>query len=170
MKVHAIEVRPWYKEFWPWFIISLLSASVIFSMTFLYFSIRYFDGSVAEDYYKDGLAINTQLAKQKHALALGLKATLQADPSTGDIVVDLEGEAHPEQLVLAMIFPTESDYDKTLTLEHVHAGRYVTAVEAPLHYRWYLHLQPKEGKEAEWRLTGEATFPTSDTITLTPGI
>ncbi|HSH47125.1 MAG TPA: FixH family protein [Halomonas sp.] len=169
MKANAT-VRPWYREFWPWFIISLLGASVLFSMTFLFFSIRYYDGTVAEDYYKDGLAINAQLAKQDHARALGLKATLRADPATGDMVIDLEGERRPEQLVLAMIFPTENDHDRTLVLEHVHAGRYVTSIDAPLRYRWYLHLQPEEGQNAEWRLTGEATFPTADTITLSPGI
>jgi hypothetical protein len=169
MKANAT-VRPWYREFWPWFIISLLGASVLFSMTFLFFSIRYYDGTVAEDYYKDGLAINTQLAKQDHALALGLKATMLADPNTGDIVIDLEGERRPEQLVLTMIFPTENDHDQTLVLEHVHEGRYVTSVDAPLRYRWYLHLQPEAGQDAEWRLTGQATFPTSSAITLSPGI
>lgn len=163
-------VRPWYKEFWPWFLISLLAASVLFSLTFLFFSIRYYDGSIAEDYYKDGLAINTQLAKQKHAQELGLKASMLADPQTGDIVIDLVGERRPDQLILELIFPTDDDRDQTLVLEHVHEGRYVTSIDAPLRYRWYLHLQPETGKDGEWRLTGEATFPTSDPISLTPGI
>lgn len=169
MKANA-NARPWYKEFWPWFIISLLGSSILFSLMFLFFSIRYYDGSIAEDYYKDGLAINTQLAKQKHAQELGLKATLLADPQTGDMVIDLDGERRPDQLILEMIFPTDDDRDQTLVLEHVHEGRYVAAIDAPLHYRWYLHLQPEAGDEAEWRLTGEATFPTADRILLAPGI
>ncbi|WP_027967720.1 FixH family protein [Halomonas halocynthiae] len=164
------QVRPWYKEFWPWFLISLLAASVMFSLTFLFFSIRYYDGSIAEDYYKDGLAINSQLAKQKHAQSLGLQASLLADPQTGDIVIDLAGERRPDQLVLDLIFPTDDDRDQTLVLEHVREGRYITSIDAPLRYRWYLHLQPETGNDSEWRLTGEATFPTSDTISLTPGI
>ncbi|ATJ81689.1 FixH family protein [Halomonas beimenensis] len=163
-------IPPWYKQFWPWFLIGLLGSSVAFSLVYLTLSIRYFDGTVAQDYYKEGLAINERIAKQEQASALGLAATLRADPATGDIVVDLNGEPYPEQLVLKLIFPTESARDRTLTLEHVRAGRYVTMLEEPLRYRWYLHLQPEEGPEAAWRLTGEARFPTEDEIALLPGI
>ncbi|MBB3142934.1 FixH family protein [Halomonas organivorans] len=163
-------IPPWYKQFWPWFLIGLLGSSVAFSLVYLTLSIHYFDGTVAEDYYKEGLAINQQIAKQERAQALGLSATLRADPTTGDIVVDLAGDDHPERLILKLIFPTESHRDRELTLEHVRAGRYVTMLDEPLRYRWYLHLQPDDGPEAAWRLTGEARFPTGDEITLVPGI
>ena len=164
------DTPPWYKQFWPWFLIGLLGSSVTFSLVYLALSIHYFDGTVAQDYYKEGLAINEQIAKQEHAQRLGLAATLRADPLTGDIVVDLAGERRPEELVLKLIFPTESQRDRTLTLEHVHGGRYVTMVDEPLRYRWYLHLQPSEGQDAEWRLTGEARFPSEDEIALAPGL
>ncbi|MDR5866632.1 FixH family protein [Halomonas koreensis] len=163
-------IPPWYKQFWPWFLIGLLGSSVTFSLVYLAFSLHYYDGTVAQDYYKEGLAINEQIAKQEQAQALGLAATLRADPATGDLVVDLAGEQHPERLVLKLIFPTESARDRTLELEHVRAGRYVTMLEEPLRYRWYLHLQPAEGQQADWRLTGEARFPTEDEIALVPGI
>ncbi|MDN3557332.1 FixH family protein [Halomonas maura] len=164
------DIPPWYKQFWPWFLIGLLGSSVTFSLVYLALSIHYFDGTVAQDYYKEGLAINEQIAKQQHAQRLGLAATLRADPRTGDIVVDLAGERRPEQLTLKLIFPTESQRDRTLTLEHVHDGRYVTMIDEPLRYRWYLHLQPSPGEAAEWRLTGEAHFPSEDEIALVPGI
>lgn len=168
--MHSSPVTPWYKQFWPWFMIGLLSASVTFSMVYLAFSIYYYDGGVAQDYYTRGLAINQQLAKQENARGLGLAATLRADPQTGDIVVDLEGEQRPERLYLKLIFPTESSRDRSLVLEHVRGGRYVTQIDEPLRYRWYLHLQPAEGQDADWRLTGEARFPSDDEIALTPGL
>lgn len=163
---------PWYKQFWPWFMLSLLLSSVIFSMVFLFFSVRYYDGSVTADYYKKGLAINEQLAKQEHASQLGLSAALRVDNVSGDVVIDLEGERQPEQLHLALIFPTDSHFDRELMLNHVRDGRYVTTLEEPLQYRWYLQLQPEEGEEAEWRLTGEIRFPEDSDrdITLVPGI
>ncbi len=170
MSAEPESIPPWYKQFWPWFLIGLLASSIIFSLTYLTLSIRYYDGSVGGDYYKQGLAINEQLAKQKHAQTLGLEAVMRADALTGDIVVDLEGKRRPERLHLALIFPTDSHRDRSLTLEHVREGRYVGMLEEPLNYRWYLQLQPTEGQDAEWRLTGEATFPSDDEIALVPGL
>ncbi|MEQ6916977.1 FixH family protein [Halomonas aquatica] len=163
-------IPPWYKQFWPWFLIGLLASSVTFSIVYLVLSIHFYDGTVERDYYKRGLAINEQLAKQEHARELGLEAVMLADPLTGDIVIDLQGERRPERLYLELIFPTESSRDRSLVLEHVRDGRYVTMIDEPLNYRWYLHLQPAEGQDAEWRLTGEAHFPADSGIPLSPGI
>ncbi|NAW33913.1 FixH family protein [Halomonas alimentaria] len=164
------DIKPWYKQFWPWFLIGLLLSSITFSLVYLTLSIRYYDGSVGGDYYERGLAINEQLAKQEHALELGLEARLRVDNRTGDVVVDLEGPRQPEQLHLALIFPTDSDFDRELTLQHVREGRYVTTLDEPLRHRWYLQLQPVAGEEAEWRLTGEASFPSDDEAALEPGL
>ncbi|MCL7939780.1 FixH family protein [Halomonas sp. ATCH28] len=170
MSAEHESIPPWYKQFWPWFLIGLLASSVTFSLVYLTLSIRYYDGSVSGDYYKQGLAINQQLAKQEHAQTLGLEARLLVDDRTGDVVVDLQGDRQPEQLFLELIFPTESSRDRSLTLEHVRDGRYVGMVNEPLNYRWYLQLQPTEGRDAEWRLTGEARFPSDDEIALVPGL
>lgn len=163
-------LQPWYKQFWPWFMIGLLSASVTFSMVYLGFSIYYFDGGVAQDYYKRGLAINQQLAKQERARDLGLTATLRIDPRTGDVVADLSGDQRPERLYLDLIFPTDSGRDRSLTLEHVREGRYIAVMDQALQYRWYLQLQPEAGEDAEWRLTGEASYPSDDEVVLEPGL
>ncbi len=170
MSTEHERIPPWYKQFWPWFLIGLLASSITFSLVYLVLSIRYYDGSVGGDYYERGLAINEQLAKQEHAQALGLEAVMRADARTGDIVVDLQGERRPERLHLALVFPTDSHRDRSLTLEHVRDGRYVTMIDEPLQYRWYLQLQPAEGRDAEWRLTGEARFPSDDEIALVPGL
>ncbi|MCE0732891.1 FixH family protein [Halomonas sp. G15] len=164
------DIKPWYKQFWPWFLIGLLLSSITFSLVYLTLSIRYYDGSVGGDYYKRGLAINEQLAKQEHAQELGLKARLRVDNRTGDVVVDLEGPRQPDRLHLALIFPTDSDFDRELTLEHVREGRYVTTLDEPLRHRWYLQLQPEAGEGAEWRLTGEGSFPSDDEAALEPGL
>ncbi|WP_346796207.1 FixH family protein [Halomonas sp. Bachu 37] len=164
------DVPPWYKQFWPWFLIGLLFSSIAFSTLYLVMSIKFYDGSVQQDYYKDGLAINEQLAKQEHAQTLSLAASLLVDSRTGDIVVDLEGERRPDQLHLSLIFPTAGGRDRSLVLDHLHGGRYVTVIDEPLRHRWYLQLQPSAGRDAEWRLTGEATFPSEETIDLTPGL
>lgn len=175
MSPEDVTLTPWYKQFWPWFMIGLLASSIMFSLTYLAFSIRYFDGSVGQDYYKDGLAINAQLEKQRHAKALGLSAELRMDSVSGDITVRLDGNfngtgGYPENLDLALRFPTDNDLDQELPLQHIRNGHYVTHLEKPLHYRWYVQLQPVPGKDAAWRLNGVAQFPSTEAIHLTPGL
>ncbi len=162
-------VTPWYKQFWPWFLMGLLMLSISVSSTFAFLAIRSADGMVQEDYYEHGRAINMVLAKQERAAELGLTASLRIDPLTSDVVVDLEGgESYPEALDFELIFPTQDDRDIELTLEHVRDGRYLGQAPDNLRYRWYLQLQPRSD-EPEWRLVGEGRFPDEEAVRLTPG-
>ncbi|GHE20759.1 FixH family protein [Halomonas urumqiensis] len=161
-------VTPWYKQFWPWFLIGLLAMAISVSTTFAVLSVRTFDGMAQEDYYEHGKAINMVLAKQRTAADHGISGQLRLDPLTSDLVLDLEGEARPERLILKLIFPTEDDRDMALTLTHVRDGRYLGQAPDNLRYRWYLQLEP-DSASPEWRLVGEARFPTESHITLTPG-
>lgn len=162
-------VTPWYKQFWPWFLIGLLMLSISVSSTFAFLAIRSADGMVQEDYYEHGRAINMVLAKQERAAAMGLSASLRIDPLTSDVVVDLEGdERFPEKLDFELIFPTQDDRDIEITLEHVRNGRYLGQAPDNLRYRWYLQLQP-QNEEPELRLVGEGRFPDEAPVRLTPG-
>ncbi|MGO1625638.1 MAG: FixH family protein [Halomonadaceae bacterium] len=165
---NAMDIKPWYKQFWPWFLISILLSSVAFGTTYAIISVKFYDGVIEQDYYEHGKAINMVLAKQDRARELGLSGDLRIDPLTPDIVFDLEGERRPDVLELKLIFPTENDRDQTFVLEHVREGRYIAQGPEHLQYRWYLQLQPPEA-DPEWRLVGEARFPTEDVITLHPG-
>ena len=48
---HAVrrDEKPWYRQFWPWFIISLPVSSVIVSMTILWLAITNPDHSVLDE-------------------------------------------------------------------------------------------------------------------------
>lgn len=162
-------VAPWYKQFWPWFLIGLLLTSVAVSSTFAVLSIRTADGLVVqEDYYEHGKAINVVLAKQERARELNLSAKLTIDPYTSDIVIDLSGDDIPEVLYFDLIFPTQDDRDQSFVLEHVRNGRFIAQGPDNLRYRWYLQIQPSK-ENADWRLIGEGTFPSEETVMLSPG-
>lgn len=169
MTMEQHPITPWYKQFWPWFLIGLLFSAIGVSTTFAVLSVRSFDGMVQDDYYEHGTAINMVLAKQRRAAELALTADLRIDPLTSDIVVDLEGEARPERLYLELIFPTRGDRDQEITLEHARNGRYLGQAPDNLRYRWYLQLQPSQ-EDPEWRLLGEADFPSEGGFALTPSL
>ncbi len=158
--------HPWYKEFWPWMILGVLASSIIAGTTFLVLSITSYDGMVEDNYYKTGLAINQVIAQDHRATELGMTAAVRIDDLTGDVNVDLAGEARPERLLLTLIFPTRDDRDLQLILERVRGRHYVGQAPRQLEYRWYLQLAP-DVQVPGWRLRGEATFPRADAFRLT---
>ncbi|HET8709821.1 MAG TPA: FixH family protein [Spongiibacteraceae bacterium] len=49
--------KPWYKQFWPWFLIALPSAAVIASFITLYIAITKADQVVQDNYEQHGLTV-----------------------------------------------------------------------------------------------------------------
>ena len=52
---------PWYRQFWPWFIIALPTVVVIASLLTVYIAVSHPDPLVDGDYYRHGLTINERL-------------------------------------------------------------------------------------------------------------
>ena len=156
---------PWYKQFWPWFLLGILGLSIAVSTTFLVVSITSFDGLVEDNYYKVGKAINERLEQDDRAEELNMVAELRIDDLTGGVVVVLDGEARPERLLLELIFPTQGDRDQRVILEHVRDGHYAGQLPRALQYRWYVHLAP-DTSDPEWRLRGEIELPRQAPLTL----
>lgn len=166
MTLNAQPTNPWYKEFWPWMLLAVLGSSIIAGTTFLVLSITSYDGMVEDNYYKTGLAINQVIAQDHRAAELGMAARVRVDDMTGDVNVDLSGEARPQRLLLTLIFPTRDDRDQQLILTHVRGSHYVGQAPSHLEYRWYLQLEP-DVQTPEWRLQGEASFPSAEAFRLT---
>lgn len=158
----------WYKQFWPWFLLVPLIVTVIVGITMLTFSIQVFDGTVNDNYYKEGLAINQTLERDHKAAQLGMAASLKVDNLTGDVLITLNGqlESWPEQLSLQFINPTRANRDYSVVLTQVTANHYRGQVEkAPLNL-WYLDIAAPDNN---WRIKGSAEFPLEAAIELKAG-
>ena len=94
------DTLPWYRQFWPWFLIMLPASVVVASLSTWYIAHRHADDLVVDEYYKDGLAINRQLEKKQRAEAQGITASINV--SGDQVLVTLAGEtnAHPLNLLL----------------------------------------------------------------------
>ena len=69
--------NPWYREPWPWIIMAAPATAVIAGIITFAIAVESFDGLVAEDYYKQGLAVNKQLARMHKAKALGIQGDIE---------------------------------------------------------------------------------------------
>ena len=144
------DTEPWYRQFWPWFIIALPTTVVIAAFATLYIANRHSDDMVVDEYYKEGLAINQRLAKQETALALNINAELEF--SDADVTARVAGENRATALRLLLSHPMEADRDLEIILSRVSAGEYRGQLPYPIGQRWHWSLI-RDGDPA-WRLDG----------------
>ena len=150
---HAAE--PWYKQFWPWFIIAIPVITVVANLWFIQMSLGLADSKVKDSYYKDGLAINKTVAADEVALKGGLTAELELDAKNGLIRVQLPEGAVLDKLTLAINHPMEARYDMVFGLERVKGNLFEGRAPKPLNYpRWYLDLTGTLNGEP-WRMRSE---------------
>ena len=64
--------RPWYREPFVWLLIAIPLTAVIVGFVGLALAIRSDDGMVEDDYYRQGMAINRMLDRDKAAAAENL--------------------------------------------------------------------------------------------------
>jgi hypothetical protein len=124
------DTKPWYRQFWPWFLIALPGSVVIASMITIYLAANTDDALVKDDYYKQGLAINQDKARERNATKLDVVITLNYDAANGIMRAEINEAAVGSlpQLDIAMAHPTLSSQDASASLEAVAERRF----EGPL--------------------------------------
>lgn len=143
--------RPWYREPWPWILMSGPAVVVVAGFVTLWIAVTTSDGLVAEDYYKEGLAINRVLARENEAARLGIVA--RAAPGPGRLVVHLEGRfAPPPELVARLAHATRAGHDMRLQLQREADGEYEASLPQRLPAgHWHVSI---EDPHAAWRVIG----------------
>ncbi len=153
------DTLPWYRQFWPWFIIFLPASAVVASLYTVSLAVRTTDSLVISA--EDGVDVATErnLAAERRAAELGLEAVVAIDLATGAITTSVPNEQIDASatLTLQLSHPTDSTRDLSLDLVAampgadgpVWAGHLVSVPEG----RWYVILRSGD----DWRLTGTWT-------------
>ncbi len=165
--VNQNSVPPWYKQFWPWFLLSIPVASVILSMLMISLAITRPHSMVSDDYYKDGLAINQDLSKDTAAIRLNISASAHTDHESKQQQVLLSGllpDTNYDYLLLKLEHPTLPVEDKLFQLIPSETHHYSNYIDESIEGKRYVTLTPADDS---WRLTGEVEFPLTH-VKLTP--
>jgi uncharacterized protein len=141
--------RPWYREPWPWILISGPAIAVVAGFATLAIALATEDGLVADDYYKQGLAVNQVLRRDARARELKLAATVTLAGAGVRVTLRGEGAAFPE-LRLRLVHPTRSGLDQVVVLRA--AGAVYQGGFAPVNGE--PRLLVLEDAASTWRLTG----------------
>lgn len=153
------DTQPWYRQFWPWFIIALPASAVIAGLTTLWISMQSVDSLVVHS--DDGVNVATErnLAAEREADRLGLAANVVFKSNSGTIAVTVSSMydfEHPQSLQLRLRHPTIASRDINIELlpalpdndgKPVWAGHFVT----PPVGRYYMTLSADQ----LWRLSSE---------------
>jgi hypothetical protein len=159
---------PWYRQFWPWFIIAIPASSVLVGSLMLTLAIRNPDPIVVDNYYKQGLAINQQLDRQRIAAELGIQALVRFDAGREQLTIEaLEAGTLQGPLQLLLIHPTLAGQDRVVTLQADEGGRYVLPLAGSGNSRWHIAL---ESESAGWRLEGRIRLADNTQLLLSPGL
>ena len=168
MSITMNDVTPWYKQFWPWFLMALPATAVVGGIITIVIAMTNPDGLVQDDYYKAGLGINRTLEREQQAMHLGLSADVAWQPAQQQLSVHIGANqpVNSERLLLQLIHPTRSGLDIRVPLLHQQGGNYTGVLaESPTAGNWYLFITPED---QSWRLNGRARLPQQTAWTLTP--
>ena len=152
--MHAVTEppRPWYREPWPWLLMLAPLAAVGMGIVMVVLAVRTHDGLVADDYYKQGLAINQTLDRERLARTLAIAARLEFAEDRKRVRLALEQRgAEPAALLLTLAHPTRIGLDQQVLLVPGGPRMYEGALVAPTPGRWHLIL---EDDDRTWRVSG----------------
>lgn len=144
--------RPWYKEFWPWFVMLFPASAVVAGIATYYVAAHNDDGVVEDDYYKQGMTINRTLARDQAAASIGLAGTLRVAGGEATLLLTGRVAQWPDKLRLRILHPTRAGMDQTVLLTARGGGRYAAPCElSGAAAKWNLLL---EDEHRNWRLAG----------------
>ena len=157
MNTATTDSKPWYKQFWPWFVLGIPAASVVMGISLVYVVTQNKVSMVKDDWYKEGLAINERLDKQLRAKELGLTANIVFNRNQGKLLVAIPQLAAPQpsSLNLELIHPTTEDRDQAIKLILTPQNNYWAKLKADQQGFFYLQLT---APNQAWQLDGAINF------------
>ncbi len=155
---------PWYRHRWPWLLMAGPGLVIVAGVITTVIAFTGADGLVADDYYKQGLGVNRQIARDAAAVALRVRGEIAREARA--VRVALSGDAPlPDRLSLRLVHPSRASDDRTLVLEQSEPGRYSGSAPPLSATRWLAIVETPQ-----WRVSATLEPNTAGPAVLTPGV
>jgi hypothetical protein len=155
-----LDTKPWFRQFWPWFVILLPASAVVASLYTVNLAIQTSDSLVVDAELGMDVIAAQHVAAGKLAASLGLSADLELNRETGALSLSIRSshEQHnadvPQSVVLTFSHPAFEDRDQSVVLQRTgtsHGSPYSARLPAIPDGRWYLVLE----SGGRWRMTAD---------------
>lgn len=150
------EHLPWYKQFWPWFLIALPGCVVLASIVTLILCNLHPVSLVAEDYYKEGKGINRDLSRLKNAHDHAISATMTSQDREAMIVLNKGTLSQYPPIKITFQHRTLPNKDVEKWLHSDADGHYRVRLKEALIGPWYVEIN---SFDKTWALNGRGHFP-----------
>lgn len=147
--MNSEQIKPWYKQFWPWVLICLPLSVVIASFITVYIAVSGQSDMVVDDYYKKGKGINLELSRYQAAADKNLSFTMHVTDTAMNIVSHNKSVTDP-QLKLRFIHATLAGKDFSVKVVKIGEDTYQVAIPKQFHpSKWTIFL---EDLNSSWRV------------------
>jgi len=150
--------RPWYREFWPWFLMLPPALAIAGGVAMVYLATQTPGALVVDDYSRIEELTREQFERDREARRLGLDAVLTFDSASGRIELVLAGGASfemPAALILSLRHVTDPAADRELVLHRDDAATFSASADlAPVTAGRYRLELTDEARS--WRLGADA--------------
>ncbi|MFN6972144.1 MAG: FixH family protein [Rheinheimera sp.] len=156
-------VKPWYKQVWPWVLIAIPFATMLKAVHSVYLMNQQSPDLIVDDYYREGRAINMNLAKYREAASRNLQANILVAANKAI----LKFESSPildATLQLRFVHNTVAAYDFEVKAERSGENLYVAELPRTVTGKWNLIVTDQT---EQWKLRASFLLPQNEAIKLT---
>ena len=159
-----LDTQPWYKQGWPWALIAIPFLTVIAGVITFIIANDTSDSLVQDDYYKKGLAINSNIDRVELAQKLAISGELSIDKEASLLTVKLTSKTKlPPQLLLNFSHPTLKQSDQSVQLSELTTGEYVGEMSNLAAAYWHVGI---EDFDKSWLIKTRWLYPDESQITI----
>jgi uncharacterized protein len=159
------QIRPWYKEPWPFILIGITGLGVVAGSTLAWIGLSDPPEIVRGDYQQLGRGLTDTNVRTAQARALGLDGLLTIQDQEVIIVVQAnQSESLPDQLLVQFQHPATSELDSTVLARRLEGREYRGQLTNRPHER--AHIVVSDLAQSWWlagRLDGQIEQPVSVT-------
>jgi len=120
--------NPWYRQFWPWFIVGVLAWGVVSASITLGVALKNPPHMLTGDYARLGKALVDTHERADAAEALGLTGRLVRRGAEWALSLEaIDPGSLDERLVMLVQHPTDSSRDRQIALDRIAPGEYRAA-------------------------------------------